>query len=263
MALDIQALKNKLNQLQKKSSDNIFKPEEGETTIRIVPLKSDPTNPFIQVYFHYNLGGKTYLSPLTYGERDPIAEFSDALIAEGGLSKDEFKAAKRFFPTLRTYVPIVVRGKEAEGVKYWAFGKQIFEQLLKIMTDEEYGDITDVLTGTDLKLTFTPQEKSDTNFAKTEIIPKRKPSPLTADEALLNKLLNNQPDLLEGFKRHTAEELEAVLHKYLNAEVASEDETEGETKTEDASEDEAPAKTEAPAKVSADIEAEFDQIFNS
>jgi hypothetical protein len=259
MALDIQAMRNKLNQLQKKSSDTIFKPEEGDTMIRIVPLKNNPENPFIEVYFHYGLGGKTYLSPLSYKEHDPIAAFSDALVKEGGLSKEDYKAAKKFFPTLRTYVPIVVRGKESEGVKYWAFGKQIFEQLLKIMADEEYGDITDIMTGTDLKLTFTPQEKSDTNFAKTEIIPKRKPTPLATDEAVLDKLLNQQPDLLEGFKRWTAQELESVLEAYLNTSK----EGDGEETVKEASEESVADVATAPTKVSEDVEQEFDAIFNS
>lgn len=258
MALDIAALKAKLNELQKKSADHIFKPEEGTTVIRIVPLKSNPSNPFIQVYFHYNLGGKHYLSPLTYGEPDPIAEFSDALIAEGGLSKEDYKAAKRFFPTLRTYVPIVVRGKESEGVKYWAFGKTIYEQLLKTMTDEDagYGDITDVKNGRDIKVTFTPQEKSDTNFAKTEILVSGKETPLTKDEELLDKLLNDQPDLLAGFKRHTYDELTLVLQKYLNADSS--------TSVDSSDED---AKTEvsniSSKSLTADVEEEFNAIFDS
>lgn len=258
MALNTAFLKGKLAQLQSKGNDIIFKPEEGETTIRIVPLKSDPENPFIQMYFHYNLGGKTYLSPLSYGEPDPIAEFSDALVGEGGLSKDEYKAAKKFYPTLRTYVPVVVRGKEKEGVKFWAFGKQIFEQLLKIMCDDDYGDITDVKEGHDIRITFTPQEKSDTNFAKTEMIVRPKSSVLTDDKDLLKKLLEDQPDLVGSFKKHTYDELSAALTAYVEKDNAtpSNDSTPETTVVEKTAE-------VAPTVVPDEVLAEFTEMFNS
>ncbi len=77
MALDINALKSKLNSFKRTGGGDrdtaIWKPKEGKTVIRIVPWKDNPENPFIELYFHY-LGNKTHLSPLSYGNRDPIAE---------------------------------------------------------------------------------------------------------------------------------------------------------------------------------------------
>ena len=32
-------------------------------------------------------------------------------------------------PKMRTYVPILVRGAESEGVKFWGFGKQVYTEL--------------------------------------------------------------------------------------------------------------------------------------
>lgn len=253
MALDMNAALSKLRALQgKKGSDILFKPEEGETKVRIVPLKSNPSFPFIQLYFHYNLNGKTYLSPLSFGERDPLAEFSDELVSGGNLSKEDYKAAKQFYPTLRTYVPIVVRGKESEGIKYWAFGKQIYEQLLTIMTDEDYGDITDVKEGRDIKIKFTPQEKSDTSFAKTEIMVVPAQTPLSKDKAEVEKLLNEQPDLMETFTKVSYDDLANALSIKLEKTVG----------------DSAPAKEVEVSEskktvVPADVAEEFDEIFNS
>lgn len=249
----------KLKNLQNKGQgqDIIWKPEEGETKIRIVPLATDPENPFIELFFHYGLGGKTYYSPLSYGERDPIAEFSDSLIGEGGLSKEEYKAAKQFYPALRTYLPIVVRGKEKEGVKYWAFGKQIFEQLLSIMTDEDYGDITDPNEGRDVKVTFTPKEKSDTNFAKTELKIVPATSALSKDKELLAKLLTEQPDLKASQKKHTYEELTAVLQRVLDPGTSPEEETPSPRALEDA-----PA-TVSKGALSEDVAEEFGKIFDN
>ena len=217
--MDIKAMREKLNAMKKKGGpEHIWKPEEGETTIRIVPLKGNADNPFQVLYFHYNLGGKTYLSPMSYDERDPLAEFSDALIAEhtGRMAKEEFKTAKQFYPQARTYVPIIVRGSEKEGVKFWAFGKQTYEKLLAFIADDEYGDISDVSTGTDITVTFTPEKKSDTGFAKTDFVLKRKSSPLTTDKELLKTWLNDQPVLLDSFTKTTADELSKLLDKALS-----------------------------------------------
>lgn len=267
--MDINALKQKLVQLNSKGSGGsnyLWKPEEGTSVIRIVPLKSNPDNPFQELMFHYGLGGKTYLSPLSYGEADPIAEASEALVAEGGLSKEEYKAAKKLYPQTRTYVPIVVRGKESEGVKFWSFGKTIYSQLLTIIADEDYGDISDVKTGRDIKVKFTPKEKSSTDYAETEIVIGGTQKPLTEDKELLEKLLNDQPVLLDQFKKHTYEELKAVLDKYADNSGVSAGKSVNAAMSKNNDEDEWATPKAAPKAekaVSSDVAKEFEDIFNS
>ena len=267
--MNIQAMKEKLRQLSQKGSGGsnyLWKPEEGTSVIRIVPLASNPENPFQELMFHYGLGGKTYLSPLSYGEADPIAEASEALIAEGGLSKEEYKAAKKLYPQTRTYVPIVVRGKEEEGVKFWAFGKTIYSQLITIITDDEYGDISDVEKGRDIKVKFTPKEKSSTDYAETEIVIGGSPKPLTTDKELLAKLLNDQPVLLDQFKKHTYEELKAVLDKYADNTGASAGKSVNATMSKSNDEDEWATPKAAPKaakEIPTDIAAEFEDVFSS
>jgi hypothetical protein len=278
MAVDLAAIRAKLAKLSGKGNEGLFKPEEGDNIIRIVPLSATPENPFQEVYFHYGLGGKNYLSPLSYGDRDPIAEFSDALISTGPrLSKEEFKEAKKFYPQTRTYAAIVVRGKESEGIKFWSFGQGTLTKLLGIMADEDYGDITDIEKGFDLKVTYTPKEKSDTNFAKTEVVARRNPSPLTTDTELLGKLTSKQPNLLEviGYERKTFDELKNILERVLNPEAPvslSSGTVKGGSpapaaaaSAQDTSEWDAPApkkEAEKPA-VSDDVSAQFDELFNS
>lgn len=263
MALDFNAMKAALASVQKKSNDNLWKPEEGDNKIRLVPLAGRPENPFQVLWFHYNLGGKTYLSPLSYGERDPLAEFSDQLIGEGNLPKETYKEYKKWHPQARTYVPIVVRGKEEEGVKFWAFGKKTYEQILVLINNEEYGDITDVETGTDLTVTFTPAEKSATKFAETTITASRKSSVLHKDPAVRDKLLTTQPVLLDQYKRHTYDELVDVLKRQLN--VASTPETDASSAAEATTSESPTAQkaAETTKKLSAEASEEFDNIFNS
>jgi hypothetical protein len=217
--MNIAEMKRKLQNLNNKGrgSDVLLKLEEGETIIRIVPLKGNPDDPFVDLKFYYGLGTqKTILSPLSYGERDPINEFCDSLVGEGKLSKEDFKAAMKFRPQIRTFVPVVVRGKESEGVKFWSFGKTIKEKLLNVILDEDYGDITSTSEGNDIRLTYTPQEKSDTNYAKTDVQMRPKKSVLTTDKALEKKLLDEQPALMETYKKWSYDELSTYLQTYIN-----------------------------------------------
>ena len=60
MALDINAIRGRLNKLQntQKKSDALWKPTPGKSQVRIVPYKFNKDNPFIELYFHYNVNNK-------------------------------------------------------------------------------------------------------------------------------------------------------------------------------------------------------------
>jgi hypothetical protein len=220
MSLNIDALRSKLNQFTRQTdrSDALWKPTEGKSIIRIVPWKDNRENPFIELYFHY-LGNKTHLSPISYGNRDPIAEFADALAAGG--TKDDWSQARPFRPKLRTLVPIIVRGEEGKGVRFMSFGKTVYTELLSIIADPDYGDITDVATGRDIVVEYIPQEKSDTSFAKTMVRPKPNPTPLAPDAATVERFLSEQPNVRELFKEPTFEELKIALERYLDPSAAT------------------------------------------
>lgn len=215
MSLNIAALKAKLNQFTKQgnTSDALWKPTEGKATVRIVPWKDNRENPFIELYFHY-LGNKTHLSPTSYGNRDPIMEFAEALSAGG--TKDDWAQARPFRPKLRTFVPIIVRGEESKGVRFMSFGKTVYTELLSIISDPDYGDITDVKNGRDIVVEYIPQEKSDTSFAKTMVRPKPNQTPLVPDADMVQKFLTEQPDIRSIFKEPSYEELKVALERYLD-----------------------------------------------
>ena len=56
--MDLNAIKNRLSQLQTTNTrtSNLWKPQPGTQVVRIVPYKFNPDNPFIELYFHYDLG---------------------------------------------------------------------------------------------------------------------------------------------------------------------------------------------------------------
>lgn len=215
MSLNMAALRAKLNQFkgQGERGDALWKPTEGKAVVRIVPWKENKENPFIELYFHY-LGNKTYLSPTTHGRRDPIMEFADEL-ASGG-TKDDWAQSRPFRAKLRTFVPVVVRGEEEKGVRFMSFGKTVYQELLSIINDPDYGDITDVKNGRDIVVEYTPQEKSDTNFAKTVVRPKPNQTPLAGSAETIQKFLTEQPDIHAIFKEPSYEELKVALERFLD-----------------------------------------------
>jgi hypothetical protein len=261
MTLNIAALREKLNKFNKQGTQTeaLWKPTEGRHVIRIVPWKEDRGNPFIEFQFHY-LGNKTYLSPITYGNRDPILEFADDL-ASGG-TKEDWMQSRQFRPKPRTFIPIIVRGEEDKGVRFMSFGKTVYVELLSIIADPDYGDIVDVNTGRDIVVDYIPQEKSDTGFAKTTVRAKPNVTPLSSDPATVEKFLNQQPDLRAIFKEPTFEELKVALAKYLDVDTDTPPEAPSSpapTMPQSATTAKAAAK---PVKSNKDIVDEFDEVFN-
>lgn len=227
MGTNLEKMRQRLKSLQESTNktSGLWRPT-GKHQIRIVPYKFNRENPFIELWFHYDLGGKNYLSPKSFGDRDPIQEFAEKLRATG--DTESFKLSKKLMPKLRTYVPIVVRGEEAQGVKFWGFGKTNYEEIMQIMADEEYGDIADPTTGTDLEIVFTSPEESGTTYGKVAIRAKRSSSKLADNSVLLEKLLNDQKNITEIYKVFTYDELKEALEEWLE----SVDDENNETNTE-------------------------------
>jgi hypothetical protein len=223
--MDLNKIKARLSALTTKNTKTkiIWKPTAGKSQqIRIVPYKKDPSSPFIELQFHYGINNKTYISPSSFGRPDPFIEFADKLKKTG--NKDDWKTGRKFEPKMRTYVPIIVRGEESEGVKFWGFGKQVYESLLNVIADDDYGDITDPMNGRDIVVEYT--EASGADFAKTNVRVKPNQTPMTTDKSVLESI-KNQADLLEVYPELSYDELADVLQKYL-----SPDETEAEPNVE-------------------------------
>jgi hypothetical protein len=255
MAIDLDAIKRKLNQLQTVGNrqNNLWKPEPGKQTIRIVPYQYNKDNPFQELYFHYDLGKKNFLSPITYGKPDPVVEFTEKLKSSG--NSDEWKLGKKMEPKMRTYVPIIVRGKESEGVKFWGFGKTVYTELLGFIADPDYGDLSDPMNGRDIVVEFTPSEGG--SYPKTAIRVKPNTTPITEDKNVAEKVAKHQPKLSDIFKEPSYDDLKDALEKWLNPEEADTTE-EATNETEEVGTEET---TETVNKVD-DVSSAFDALFN-
>ena len=221
MALDMAKMKAKLQELEsggRQKSDNVFwKPQEGDQDIRIVPTEDG--DPFKVFHFHYNLGeaarGGVLCPKRQFGDNCPVCDFASKLWQEG--TDDSKRMAKSLFVRQRFFSPVIVRGEEEQGVKIWGYGKTIYETLLGLVLNPDYGDITDVDEGVDFTLTYTlPKTKGA--FPQTNLVPKRKSSALAATKSGIKEFVNNVPDVNTLFARKSPAEVKAILESFLNPE---------------------------------------------
>ena len=262
--MDISQIKNRLNTLQATTStkENFWKPEPGKQVVRVVPYKHNKDNPFIELYFHYNLGNnKTYLSPMSFGRPDPVAEFADKLKSTG--NKDEWIQGKRLEPKMRTFAPVVVRGRESEGVKFWGFGKTVYQELLSVIADPDYGDITDHLNGRDIGIERQTPAEAGNQYGKTTVRVKPNMSPITEDAKLLKNLLESQSDLVELYTEPTYDELKEALQNFINPSDDTETSTTSNGVTASTTPTTNTGTTKTNTKKEENVEDAFDQLFNS
>ena len=235
--MDVNLMKKRLDALNAKASKKtenqefksvFFKPVVGKQTIRIVPSKFNPKDPFTEMYFYYDMGGiKTLASPINWKEKDPIVALAKQLRQTN--EAENWKLAKKLDPKVRYMVPVVVRGEEDQGVKIWSFGKEVYQDLLNIANDDEIGDIDDVAEGRDIKLVTVGPEVTGTRYNKTTVSPSMKVSPLAKTEEEITALLETQPNPKEVYKRYTFDEIKEALSEWLTPE----DEPEGSDKEDD------------------------------
>jgi len=214
--MDIEAVRKRLSQLQTSTTrtTNLWKPQPGKTQIRLLPYKLNSDTPFIELFFHYDLGGKTFLSPISFGRPDPIEEFAEKLKTSG--NREDWRLGKKLEAKLRTFAPVVVRGEEKSGSKFWGFGKTVYQELLSIIADPDYGDISDPINGRDVVVEFMTAEETGASFPKTNIRVKPNQTVITEDKAVLTTLLDEQKDIREVYSELTYDELAEALGDWLN-----------------------------------------------
>lgn len=263
--MNLDAVKNKLADLENSNKGGgggakyFFRPEQGSQVVRFLPSSHDPDFPFFEGRFYYDLvQNRSILSPSSFGEADPIIEFCNKLKSTG--DKNDWLLSRELEPKLRTYAPVLVRGKEDEGPKMYGFGKTVYSELLSIINDPDYGDITDLKNGTDITIEF---DRPSEGFPSTTIRPKRNASRVT-DSAEVAKLIKETPDPRTLWTMPSYDELKIYLENFLenrSNEDAEDSETAPAVSSNDSPIEPTPTKAKTPAPA-VDVDAEFDALFN-
>jgi hypothetical protein len=215
MAIDFDAIKRKLDRLSgnNRSRNVMWKPVEGEEhTVRLISFPDNDGQPFKELQFYYNIPGQRgLLAPSQFGHRDPIQDLINKLRDEG--TKESYDMAKKLYPKMRVYAATIVRGEEDKGVQIWGFGKTVYQKLLGLMLDEDYGDITDPSSGRDIKVVCS--KNPGQQWAMTEVLPRGRATALSKDETQAQEWMQNIPDVDNIFQEKSYDELSKIINDWL------------------------------------------------
>jgi hypothetical protein len=223
--MDLNLAKQKLAAAQNKGGQQrekidytkiFFKPKAGKYQVRILPSTYDKAWPIREVQFHYGFSKGPILALSNWGEADPIADFAKNLRKSS--DREDWQLAKKIEPKSRYFAAVIVRGEEHLGARLWEFGKLTNDQLLGIAADEDYGDYTDITDGRDFTIDAVEDVIAGRKGIKCNLRIKPKTSPISEDAAVVEKVLNEQPDILAINRRYTYDALKDILTKWLNPE---------------------------------------------
>jgi len=226
MAIDLKKMKAKLNALNNKGGKTQFwSPKEGQSySIRILPDAGG--DPFKERWFHYGLSKSGIVCPKkNFGHECPICDFAAKLYKEK--TEESAKMAKNFSPRQRFFSAVIVRGEEKEGVKVWGYGKNAYQDLINLVCNDEYGDITDVDNGTDLGVMAS--KAAGQQFAMTKLTPARKTSPLSKNRQEADEFMEAIPDFEDLHKEPTLKEVTLALEEHLNGGSTNDEDAEADS----------------------------------
>ena len=184
--------------------------------------------------------------------------------------KEDWKAAKAMEPKLRTFVPVIVRGEEGEGVRFWGFGKTVYQEILGYIADPDYGDITDPTTGRDLTVEYISAEDAGTSYPTTTLRVKPNQTPLSEDTTRATSFLDDQTAITDLYQELSYDELKGVLEGWLNPSAETEEgvssasqEVLSPKQTQSSVSTDMGGVVETSTKKTDDVAAAFDDLFNN
>lgn len=174
---------------------NYLQLKEGPNVIRLLPPPPGREDFWVEFQKSYNVGpnGKVVIRPDQYGLPDPVADdiarLKSATNEKGEPDQASMKRADMMKAKKRAAMFAVARAEEAKGAQLFDTNMIVLRDILSIMTDAEYGDITDPETGIDITINYTPKTGPKT-FPKWQIVPRRNSSPLGFPELLTEDLFD-------------------------------------------------------------------------
>ena len=108
--------------------------------------------------------------------------------------------------------------KKQKEFGFWGFGKEVYQELLGVIADPDYGDITDPVNGRDITIEFLSAEEAGRSFPKTNIRVKPNTSAISENKNIVDNVANNQAEITEIYQELSYDELKDALEKWVSGE---------------------------------------------
>jgi hypothetical protein len=95
----------------------------------------------------------------------------------------------------------------------------VYQDILNLMLDEDYGDVTDPLEGRDIRVSVS--KLPGKQYADTKISPRAKVEPLSRDTAQAKKWIESIPEVDEAVNLKSYEEIEKIVNDWINGGASS------------------------------------------
>jgi len=169
-----------------------YSPKVGKNTIRILPEVGDMDFFFQPVGRHYFPDGRKVYCPSFTTEKDrecPVCEIVRELHSIG--DKQSKKLASSLNVGRSWWMNVINRDNEDAGPLMYTPGVMVFNSIISLINDPDYGDITDIDEGSDIVID-RDGTGIDTSY---EVHGRRKESTLTDDDEELEEWLDKARDL--------------------------------------------------------------------
>jgi hypothetical protein len=239
LKVDVSKIKEKLNKQssragwQQKESDVFKVTEPGKYNLRAViyPHSQDPSaEPFLERHYHFGIpgGGTFYCPSKNEGQKCHVCDFIWGKMKENKGNKEAIKKWSGFLPKLSVLVPVLVRGKESEGVKFFRINSsdkagrrsKNHDKLYQWTIDDETSSWLDPSAGFDVVVTYSAPDAAKSAFlgnAKAildNIELARKSTKFGTDEEY-NEFISSVKNVdKELFPKKTTEDSMALLLKW-------------------------------------------------
>jgi hypothetical protein len=235
MSIDVNDIKRKLEALKNNKSissnsgqgHNYYKPSDGDK-IRFI-LKPGDDDPITEYNWHYPKKGSSFVcNKRTYGGDCVICDTASELwntYVDGGKQNEGLKdAAKKLFASARYYSPVVVRGKESEGVHIYGYGKEVAADFMGTLVDVDYDvSVLDAVNGRDFTVSQTEKggnsKFKNSTYTSTSIKASPKKSPIVPEGVTglsVGELYEQIPDMKHLFREAKPEDMLIVIDEYLS-----------------------------------------------
>lgn len=212
----LQKSKEMLDRINKRKAEQDAKKaglklEEGDTELRFFQF-NDEGEWMAFGFFHYGFS-ELFLCPTTYGEDCPACEFVKPFWK--GDADDEATAKKlgrklRYFANASRIAckkPDNEVVKYAPAIKIYTMSEKIAVALLGLTQDEDYGDITDLKTGRNVRIKRTGKTQFNTRYGDPIPRPTANAFPLTEE---LQKQIVDLNEYVNK-SRKTSEEISNII----------------------------------------------------
>ena len=205
--IDLNKARQRLEELQTTKRDYsklTYSLKQGDNKVRFIrpPEITGDDLPFLYGQLYYKLRKSWTLSPTAWGDDDPVLQELNLLRNTG--KEQDAAFVKKMYPSNRVFGLVVVRGQEDKGAVWMDFPPKVEKELIKYILNEEYGDITDIKTGTDFTITKT----KGSSWPEYSVIPTlRSANPLMPTPAESEAILKDTPKFEQAYHRYTREQM--------------------------------------------------------